>query len=259
MRHLLLTALLAATSLQTLSAADPAQQDPRNDPAVKELSADLEKLNPRSEADLEKIFLRIDRFASEHKDHPATPQLQGMKVQLLQQFESDNANKLLEALTKDPNPKVAEAAKELVAQRKTMEELKSKPLDLKFTTTTGEEFDLAKMRGKVVLIDFWASWCGPCISEMPNVVAYYEKMHDKGLEVVGISLDKDKDKMEAAIKKNKMPWPQYFDGLGWKNKISTKYGINSIPRLWVIDKEGKLSTTTSRLTSIESKVDELLK
>ncbi|RBP47549.1 thiol-disulfide isomerase/thioredoxin [Roseimicrobium gellanilyticum] len=124
--------------------------------------------------------------------------------------------------------------------------IKDKPLDLKFTAVDGREIDLSKMRGKVVLIDFWAVWCGPCVAEMPNVLKAYEKLHPKGFEIVGISLDQDKAKLEAFVKDKGMAWPQYFDGKGWKNDISTKYGINSIPAMWLVDKKGMVVSTNAR-------------
>lgn len=124
--------------------------------------------------------------------------------------------------------------------------LKDKPLDLKFTAVDGREVDLAKMRGKVVLIDFWAVWCGPCVAEMPNVLKAYEKLHPKGFEIIGISLDQDKAKLEAFVKDNGMAWPQYFDGKGWKNDISSKFGINSIPAMWLVDKKGMVVSTNAR-------------
>jgi thiol-disulfide isomerase/thioredoxin len=124
--------------------------------------------------------------------------------------------------------------------------IKEKPLDLKFTAVDGREVDLSKMRGKVVLIDFWAVWCGPCVMEMPNVLKAYEKLHPKGFEIVGISLDQDKAKLESFVKDKGMAWPQYFDGKGWKNDISTKYGINSIPAMWLVDKKGMVVSTNAR-------------
>lgn len=125
-------------------------------------------------------------------------------------------------------------------------ELKSKPVDIKFTAVDGTEVDLAKMRGKVILVDFWATWCGPCVAELPNVLKAYEKLHAKGFEIVGISLDQDKAKLEAFVKDKGMTWPQFFDGKGWQNEISTRYGINSIPAMWLIDKKGMLVSTSVR-------------
>ena len=107
-------------------------------------------------------------------------------------------------------------------------------------------------------MDFWASWCGPCIAEMPNVVATYKKLHDKGFEIVGISLDQEKDAMEAALKKQEMTWTQYFDGQGWQNKISTSFGIESIPAAWLLDKKGMLRETDLRGEDLGKGVEKLL-
>jgi thiol-disulfide isomerase/thioredoxin len=121
-----------------------------------------------------------------------------------------------------------------------------KPVDLKFTAVDGKEVDLASLRGKVVLIDFWATWCPPCRGEVPNVVAAYQKFHGQGFEIVGISLDQDKDALMAFTKQNGMVWPQYFDGKGWDNSISSGFGIQSIPAMWLVDQKGVLVTTDGR-------------
>ena len=122
----------------------------------------------------------------------------------------------------------------------------SAPLALKFTSVDGKDIDLSKMRGKVVLVDFWATWCPPCRGEVPDVVATYNKFHDKGFEVVGVSLDQDKDALLAFTKEHGMVWPQYFDGQGWDNAVSKSFGIQEIPTMWLVGKDGKVITNNAR-------------
>lgn len=145
-----------------------------------------------------------------------------------------------------PDSKLNEAIQRQMATQKQMADLKTKPVELKFTAVDGKEIDLAKLRGKVVLIDFWATWCGPCVAELPNVLKAYEKLHDKGFEIVGISLDQDQSKLEAFTKEKGMKWAQYFDGKGWQNDISTRFGIQSIPAMWLVDKKGMLVSNDVR-------------
>jgi len=104
----------------------------------------------------------------------------------------------------------------------------------------GNPLSVGKFKGKVVLVDFWATWCGPCVRELPNVLETYEKYHEKGFEIVGISLDRDEEKLKSFIKEKKMSWPQYFDGQGWGSKLAQKYGVNSIPATYLLNAEGEI-------------------
>ena len=91
-----------------------------------------------------------------------------------------------------------------------------------------------------MLIDFWATWCGPCRGELPHVIATYKKYHDQGFEIIGISLDQDQAKLTGFTKEMNMTWQQYFDGQGWQNKLAVKYGIESIPATFLLDGNGKI-------------------
>jgi len=138
---------------------------------------------------------------------------------------------------------------------------KVQALAMKFTAVDGRDVDLAKLRGKVVLVDFWATWCGPCKEEIPNVRANYEKYHAQGFEVVAVSLDstKDRQKLIDYCRDNRLPWPQHFDGLGWKNAFAEKFGVRAIPAMFLIDQDGKVVTTEARGPRLESEIKRLLK
>ncbi len=131
-------------------------------------------------------------------------------------------------------------------------------MELAFTDTKGKDVDMSKMKDKVVLVDFWATWCGPCIAEMPNVIAAYEKYHDKGFEVIGISLDETKQPLVEFTEGRGMTWPQYFDGKGWENEIAQRYGIKSIPATFLVGKDGKIIASNLRGTQLEEAVEKEL-
>ena len=160
---------------------------------------------------------------------------------------------LLQIADNGPN-QIAQRAK---GQLKNIEAL-GKPVEIAFTAIDGRKIDATKMKGKVVLIDFWATWCGPCTAELPNLKKTYAKYNNKGLEIIGISLDHSKAKLTNFIAKEEIPWPQQFDGLGWENKFAVKYGIRGIPTMWLINKQGILVDKNARAT-LDSKIEKLLK
>lgn len=133
--------------------------------------------------------------------------------------------------------------------------------DLKGKTPEGKDAALSDYagKGKVVLVDFWASWCGPCIAEMPKVKEVYNQYKDKGFEIVAISLDRDGDAWKKSIKDLGITWPQISDLKFWQSDLSAAYGVRSIPHTVLIDKDGKIVTRGLRADDMAAELDKLLK
>ena len=130
--------------------------------------------------------------------------------------------------------------------------------DIELPDAEGKMRKLSSLKGKVVLIDFWASWCGPCRKENPNVVAVYNKYHSKGFEIFSVSLDKDRESWLKAIAKDNLLWPDHVSDLKyWKSEGAKIYGVTSIPYTVLIDKKGKIVAKRLRGEELEQKVKEL--
>jgi thiol-disulfide isomerase/thioredoxin len=123
---------------------------------------------------------------------------------------------------------------------------------------TGEPITLRDLRGSVVLVDFWASWCGPCRRELPHVKRTYEKYRDQGFEIVGVSLDSSEDRFRSFVRSNEMDWRHVMEGDGWRTRLALQYGINSIPRMYVLDANGVCIAERVRGRSLEAAVQRAL-
>ena len=133
------------------------------------------------------------------------------------------------------------------------------PLDLsQFKDIDGKPIKMEDYKGKVLLIDFWATWCGPCMHELPNVLEAYKKYHDKGFEILGISFDTDREKFEKVIKEKGMTWRHYFDGKGWGNEIGALYNVRAIPHTILVGRDGKIAAINIRGERLIEMVRELV-
>ncbi len=184
--------------------------------------------------------------------------LSGM-ITALKQKENGNAayfgEQFIEAF-KDSDPSAAANMQAQVNQMKSFAVGGEAP-DFTQKMPNGGEMSLSDLRGKVVLIDFWASWCGPCRRENPNVVRMYNKYKDKGFDILGVSLDKAHDNWVQAIEKDGLMWHHVSDLKGWGNEVAQAYGVRSIPHTVLIDQEGRIIERNLRGEALERKLEEI--
>ncbi len=160
---------------------------------------------------------------------------------------------LAEILSQGGNPGLRQVAELLKASGRRLN-LPGNKMEVTGLTLAGEKFDWEQYRGKVVLVDFWATWCGPCVEEMPNVKANYERFHEQGFEVVGISLDDDREALETFLKDNEIPWTNLFaapkDGEPQQPPTAEYYGVTGIPTAILVDREGKVLSLNARAEAL---------
>jgi thiol-disulfide isomerase/thioredoxin len=156
----------------------------------------------------------------------------------------------------DPRLRASAAASAGVLRRLS---LPGKPMEIEGMLLSGDAFDPATLAGKVVLVDFWATWCGPCVAEIPNVLALHEKYRDRGFEVVGVSLDDDLEALEAFVADRQLPWPIIVDkGPGDESALlATRYGISGIPTMILVGRNGDVISIDARGRRLAALLDEL--
>ena len=188
-------------------------------------------------------------------DAPGDSRLSMILVRVAQALPPPRKETVLTELSQEstPEPARTQAAEALRTYKRL-----GRPLELKFTALDGRVVDLATLKGKVVLIDFWSTTCVPCVREMPDLKKLYTKSNPQGFEVIGITLDEDKNVLQRFIQKEQLTWPQYYDPKGSQNPLAQEFFIRSIPVVWLVDRHGVLRHLDGREDQ-ERKIEELLK
>jgi len=264
-----------------LAAANPAAgaTNAPDDATLADLKALVTKINDKlthdktKESDLADNLKEFDLLLARHQDAPAEERVHilMMKAQLYMQVlnQPEKALPIFKQIKADfPTTTVGQHADEVISELEpAVEKAKIRDVlapgqpfpDFHETDLKGQPLSISQFKGKVVLVDFWATWCMPCIVKLPEIQKAYDKFHDKGFEVVGVSLDEDKDRLEQFIKQKNMPWPEYFDGKRWENKLAVKYGVDATPTGYLLDRNGKIIKQLTGDDDLDSDIAQALK
>ncbi|HEX5050440.1 MAG TPA: TlpA disulfide reductase family protein [Planctomycetota bacterium] len=205
------------------------------------------KLSIKDEERADKVLAATEAMAKSDEDKASI--LIG-KANLVRYQDRKNKEAYTAALAEVAKAYPATKAGKLAAGKIAAADLKagSDPVAFKVKDMDGKDVSPADYKGKVLLIDFWATWCGPCMGELPNVLEVYQQYHDKGFEILGISLDRDTghDKLVSTIKDRGMSWRHVYDGKFWSAEVAQIYDVQSIPFTVLIGKDGKVIGTSLR-------------
>jgi peroxiredoxin len=276
--HMLKKKLLIACLLVTLAGPALSQELPTNSPVLDDLNRLIVQINAklmagkRAEADFADNLKEFDALLAAHKGEKAADlaEVPRMKAEFYLQVFND-PEKALPSLRqiKQDFPQIQingdtdatiQAVEKMAAMRKIQRALvPGTPFpDFAEQDMNGKPLSVSAYKGKVVLIDFWATWCPPCQMELPYVLAAYQKYHDQGFEVIGISLDQDRQQLEKFIRIRNLPWPQYFDGKFRETKLALNYGVSQLPTTFLLDRRGTIIAKDLRGDALDAAVAQAL-
>ncbi|MFW5776143.1 MAG: redoxin domain-containing protein [Spirochaetota bacterium] len=248
LEELLLKRFEYATSVWRLDIADEvasyASAYPQNAEGIERACYYLAKVRiEQNYRQASPIVAAVDEFESRYPEGTLLAELYDIAIRYLDELpERDEMMERL--LAKFPDSDLARTAEQ---ERKRQESV-GRLFDLDFEDRlSGRQVTSAELRGKIVVVDFWATWCGPCVAEIPHMRELYAEWRDRGVEFIGVSLDQDPETVVAFCRENGVEWPQFCeDGRAWDTPLAQQWGINSIPTIFVLDQDGRVHSTNAR-------------
>ena len=252
-------AAVSDTAPAAASLPAPAAEEKPDPAVVADLNDLITRINVKinqdkmSETDYADNLKEFDNLLIKHQKAPVEARVQILLQKAILYMEvlrlPEKALPVFQQIKKDfPSIQISGSTDEVIAEvqeQADKKKIRDALVDVSFPDFSekdlgGNALSISKYKGKVVLLDFWATWCPPCVASVPEIQKVYDKYHSKGFEVVGVSLDDEKGDLEKFVKQRKLPWPQVFAGQRFDNKLAVKYGVAFAPTTFLIGKDGKV-------------------